>query len=298
MTFETDEPGFSLEKDLAELARTNPEVARAEANLERVKAEILRDPHFVRNRADGRVHISDLKHMAISPKAYEYACRHPKPRTRPMTVGAVADRLVFGFGRAVCYDGVRTGAKWEAFRSANADAEICIASEWEDANRAAEAVLRDPVACELLKAPKAEYQRVMHWTAYGLPFAAGVPGIRGGVDLIAGGVLADLKVTTDVEPLALCKHVTNMLWPQQLAAYVDGARSLGLEIETAALICVEATPPNDVVVLTFNEGDFEDARKSLVLWTEKLKACERIGAWPGHVQSAIPYERPAWMDEG
>lgn len=273
-----------------------------EPPLDEVETPSRDDPHFVR-ASDGRIHYSDLKHMAISPKAYRHACRSRKPPSSPMTIGSVADRMVFGFGRWALYEGkTRRGSEWEAFgrrikATQGPDTAICIRSEYEAARAAADAVLVDPVARALLKAPRAEYQRVMQWTAYGLPFAAGIPGVRGGVDLIADRTLADLKVTNDVEPYALMRHAFSMLWPQQLACYVDGARSLGIDVEDAALICVESSPPHDVVVLTFDEDDFERGRRSLVMWTEKLKACEASGQWPGHAQSAIEYEAPAWAEE-
>jgi len=260
--------------------------------LARVNPRFMRDP-------DGRVHYSTLKRMAVSPKAYRHACLARKPQTSPMIIGSVTDRMVFGFGRWALYEGkVRSGREWEAFKAAqDADTAICIRSEYAAAKAAADAVLADPVAAALLKAPRAEYQRVMQWTAYGLPFAAGIAGVRGGVDLIAANTLADLKVTNDVEPYALCKHAHAMLWDRQLACYVDGARSLGLIVDRAALICVESSPPHDVVVLTFDEDDFERGRRSLVMWTEKLKACEASGQWPGHAQTAIEYEAPAWAEE-
>ncbi len=244
--------------------------------------------------SDGRVHFSDLKHMASSPKHYRYACEHPKKPTQAMLIGAAADRLVFGFGRACCFEGTRRGKEWDAFQAANHDAVICIASEWEAAKGAADAVRQDPAARAFLEFPQREVQRCMSWEAYGLPFQAGIPGVRGGVDLIAGDTLLDLKITNDVEPGALMRHAWSMLWPQQLTCYVDGARSLGIDIARAALLCVESSAPHDVVVLTFDETDFEHGRKSLVMWAERLRACEAAGEWPGHAQSPIPFEPPAW----
>jgi hypothetical protein len=246
--------------------------------------------------SDGRVHFSDLKHMAKSPAHYKHACLHPKEPTQAMLIGAAADKMVFGFGKAILYHGRRAGKEWEAFQREydGPNVTICIESEWAQAKGAASSVLVDPVAYPLLFRPARVVQRCLSWDAYGLPFQAGIPGVRGGVDLIAGDTLCDLKITNDTEPGNLMRHAWSMLWPQQLACYVDGARKNGINVLDAALICVESSPPHVVTVLTFGEEDFEQGRKSLTMWTDRLRACEAAGEWPGYVQAPVPFEAPAW----
>jgi hypothetical protein len=244
---------------------------------------------------DGRVHFSDLKCMAKSPLHYRYACANPRTPSSEMLVGAAADRLVFGYGRAVMYEGRRAGMDWVAFQLEHPAAVILIESEWARAAGAAKAVVNDSAAARYLQAPDRAVQRCLSWEQYGLPFQAGIPGVRGGVDLLALDTVVDLKVTHTTEPGALMRHAWASLWPQQLTCYVDGCRAIGLRAARAALICVESTPPHPVTVLSFDEADFDEGRKSLTMWTDRLRQCEEADEWPGYVSSEIPYEPPSWV---
>ena len=255
----------------------------------------------IRNALDGRVHFSELKRMADSPLHYKYACEHPMGPSRAMTVGTIADRLVFRGNVAVYPGKVRNGKEWEAFRAANQGAAICIQSEYEEAAGAAEAVLADQVAGPMLRHDANEFQRVMQWTAYELEFAAGIAGEhgRGGFDVLnqAERWVGDLKITADASPEWLARHVFKMWWHVQAASYLDGAKALALDVADFYLFCVEASPPHPVTVLKLSPEALDLGRKSLSLWTSALRACEEADAWPGYVQSVVDLAPPEWMSE-
>ena len=102
---------------------------------------------LVRHPSDGRVHFSELKAMAKSPRHFKLACSEAKKPTRAMTVGAIGDCLVFGQRAYAVYPGkVRNGKEWDAWQAANPGLIHCIASELEDAKGSSYAVLDDPVA--------------------------------------------------------------------------------------------------------------------------------------------------------
>ncbi len=257
----------------------------------------------IRHPADGRVHFSELKAMSDCPAMYAHACQHARDMTRPMTVGAIADCLVFGNRGYAIYPGkVRNGGQWDEFRAAHPDEIKCIVSEYDDAAGAAEAVLRDPVAKELMAGCR--FQDVIQWEAYGLECAAGVRGERGGVDAWRSGIVLDLKVTADVEPDALAKHAWRMLWHAQMAWYLDGlawCRDAGVYGERArvpseaVIIAVRASAPHLVTCLPISARALEIGRQSISLWAEKLRACEATGQFPGYVQGLAPeLEPPEW----
>jgi hypothetical protein len=252
----------------------------------------------LRNRTDGRVHFSDLKAFAASPAHYKYAIEHPPESTRAMTVGSIADRLVFGGGDVVVYSKVRRGGEWEQFAAEQKpDALICIQSEYDEAEGAAAAVKADAVAGPFLRSRSAEFQQVVQWEANALPFAAGLRGMRGGFDLLdrKRGLIGDLKITADAEPETLSSHAFRMLWHAQAACYLDGARSLGWGVDRFLLFCVESTAPHPVTVLELTEAALEEGRKSIALWCEALRRCEQAGEWPGYCQSIVPLKVPPWM---
>src|SRR5258708_14384690 len=133
----------------------------------------------MRHPADGRVHFSELKQHARSPAHVKLACETARDVTRAMIVGGVADSIVFGQRGYTLYDGTRRGDKWEAFKAAHPGQYLPIQSELDDARGAAAAALADQVASDLLRA--SDYQVGSQREAYGLPFAAVIPGDRRGV---------------------------------------------------------------------------------------------------------------------
>ena len=255
----------------------------------------------MRHPTDNRIHISELKAMARSPAHYRLACESAREVTRPMTVGAVADAMVFGDRGYAVYPGkVRNGKEWEAWSAANAGKFQCIGSEYEDAKRVATSVLTDPIARQLLAG--GEYQRTIQWEAYGLPMAAGLEGQRGGIDLIGRGCaltdgepfLADMKVTQSTEPSEFARHAWKMLWHCQGAAYLDACEALAIPAKRFYLIGVEASS-GVVTVLPVSPAAIEAGRKSLHRWAEMLRQCEREDRWPGYVDGmAEPMDVPEW----
>jgi exodeoxyribonuclease VIII len=263
-----------------------------------------------RNPIDGRVHWSELRAMLESPKRYLHACRKAREMTTPMTVGAVADCIVFGDRGYAVFEGngdkraVRNGQRWEDFQRANEGKIICIPSEYEAARDAAHAVLTDPVARQLLEG--CEFQRVLRWDALGLPFAAGIPGVRGGLDawnprgceLTRGRpYIADLKCTATVEPDALERHIRSMRWHGQLAHYRAGAQALGLDAQAAILIAVESSAPHDVVCVVLDDELLARGELLVSRAAERLRECEASGHWPGYVQTLISVGVGEYGDE-
>ena len=255
----------------------------------------------MKNPIDNRVHFSELKQMARSPAHYHQACLDAREVTRPMRVGAVTDCMVFGDRGYALYPGkVRQGAEWDAFAAAHAGEITCIKSEWDDAAGASRAVLAHPLARQLLVG--GTYQLALQWEAYGLPMAAGINGVRGGIDLLGVGCdltegepfVADLKVT-DTEPSTFARHAWRMLWHAQLAAYLDACEALDIPARRAYLIGVEPAPPHAVTILPVSAAALDSGRRSLHRWAEMVRQCTASGVWPGYLdRMAEPLEVPEW----
>lgn len=250
--------------------------------------------------ADGRVHFSELRHMSDSAAHYRYACEHKREPTRAMIVGAIADAIVFEHRRVAVFDGVRRGKAWEEFLVAHPKELLCSAAEYAVASGAALAVVRDPVAGPIVRRKGAVYQRVVHWTDWGLECAAGIAGEggRGGFDIIGDGFLDDLKITNDASPRGIERQILSMHWHAQGAFYSDGAKACGLDVDAYRLICVEATPPHPVTVVELLPELLDFGRRSLSKWTEMLKASEAADVWPGYVQEPVEMGLPDWVETG
>lgn len=254
----------------------------------------------MRHPVDDRIHFSELKAHHKSPAHVRLAIEQAREITRPLIVGGIADSLVFehGQGHALYTGKVRRGKEWDAFKEANPGRYLCIQSELDDAQGAADAVLKDPVAQDILAG--CDYQQVMQWDAFGLPCAAGIKGERGGFDALnrSDRYIADLKVTATTEPEAFSRHVLNMFWHVQLAWYRVGARSLGQPIDKCRIIGVEASPPHNVTCLLIPERWLQIGERLLEEWTAAHRRCEEAGVWPGYVQAEIEAIEPKWMAEG
>jgi hypothetical protein len=249
---------------------------------------------LVRHPVDGRVHISELKEMRRSPAHYKYACESAREVTRPMRVGFVTDRLIFGgAGYEVADTDSRASREWKAAVKACPPGVMLVTSpEYDDASGAANAVLADPVARAALTG--CQFQRVLQWTAHGLDWASGVEGVRGGLDAWKDDLILDLKTTASADPDELARHVLRMGWHAQGAAYIDGAQYNGIPATRFALICVEAQPPHVVTVLRLPPAILDLGRRALRLWTERLRACDKTGEFPGYVQCEVDCEVPEW----
>ena len=257
----------------------------------------------MRHPGDGRCHFSELKQHSRSPAHVAHAVSKARELTRPMLVGGVADCLVFGGRGVTVYSGkVRNGKEWDAFRAAHPGQYLPIQSEYDDALGAANAVLAHPIARDLLD-HGAEHQRCMQWESWGLPCAAGIAGERGGFDVVnwrhpkRKPYIADLKITSSTEPEELSRHALNMLWHGQAAWYLDGAHALSLEAEDFYLIACEAQPPHVVTVLRLGPDAIALGRKLLSKWTERHRACEAAGVWPGYVATEVEIIIPEWAQE-
>lgn len=248
----------------------------------------------MRNPVDDRVHWSELRQIGKSPKHYAHACTRERHVTREMLVGAIFDAMVLGVRKVALYPGkVRNGKEWEAFQAAHPGAIHCIASEYNEAKGAADAVLEDPFARPLIDA--ATKQVVMRWTYDGVPCASGVDGDRGGFDLLWPSWIRDLKLTSCTEPETLNRHILAMGWHEQLVFYREGARANGYDIQLLGLICVEAKAPHCVTCVRLSPAMIELGERAVRSYIERYKACEASGHWPPYVQTEIESELPPWM---
>lgn len=249
--------------------------------------------------ADGFVHISDLKWMAKSPYHYRYACEGPrKEASDEMRVGALFDSMVFPGHRRpyVVYEGRRYGKKWDAFEDLHANDDIYTVSEYERAKGAADELLKGPTGEAARPYLIGQHQLVMQWEAFGVQFASGIEGERGGIDVLGDdhAFIADTKLTNCTEPLQFARHARKQLWPQQLVCYAEALVKKPREL---VLIGVESTPPHVVTVLTLTPAMIDRAYQSLVLWTEKLRACDASGRWPGYSDAVCECDVDPWERE-
>ncbi len=252
-----------------------------------------------RLRTNGRVHFSAAKRMAISPAHARYYCEHPIEPTPAMQFGSLVDALALDVGkRAVrIFDGpTRRGEKWEAFQADCPPGALIVKRDEHDrASAVANALHADPVAAPLIRG--GEHQRVIEWDMHGLPWGAGIAGVRGGFDVLGDDYLFDLKTTMTTEPRAWSRQARRMMYVEQLVAYKHGAEAIGRKIDTLYIGGIETRAPFCVTVLRLTAADIESADRRLYAWCERIKQCEAANYWPGYVQSAVDIEPASVWDQ-
>jgi hypothetical protein len=241
---------------------------------------------------DGTHSFSHLKRLNLSGRQYIHAVNAENDPTPSMLLGTAVHRLVLGGRpghRVIRFDGkARKGRMWEAFRDANADAEILTAPEWRHAEQIAEAVIADPLARARLDGASLEVP--LAWEEDGIKYSTS------GVDILGNSALGDLKTASTTNPEELQRQAFKLLYHCQLAFYRRGARANGIDVSRGLfLLCVETKAPFEVVDLELTEGLVDLADRTVSLWLEKLKNYRESNQWPGYAQSPIAWDVPAWM---
>lgn len=252
---------------------------------------------------DGTLHYSAFKKVSLSGVQYLHATNEPFEPTSDMKIGSCTHFLLFGkrpsAKRLAKWEGPRRqGKEWEAFAAKNADAEILTSSEWDEAERVAEGVMRSPLARRRLQ--DARFEVPLKWEEHGIPCSTD------GVDIVqAVGDLGDLKTTRSTNPEAFKRQCFNMLYAQQLAFYRRGALANGIKVKDCFILGVENRAPYEVVELVMTEDLIAHADKSITLWFEDLRrnmlACpepQSIYDWPGYAEAPVTWDVPPWMTKG
>ncbi len=55
--------------------------------------------------------------------------------------------------------------------------------------------------------------------------------------------------------------------------------------------------PYAVTVMKLTEATIAQGKKSIAIWTEKLRTCRENDHWPSYTQTVVDYELPPWMGE-
>ena len=117
---------------------------------------------------------------------------------------------------------------------------------------------------------------------------------RARVDILGDRMAADLKTTRDLRrfsPWEMLKHG----YFRQASWYVDGLRTLGIEIDHWFFIAVESVPPYDVGVFTLTRSQLDLGSLDCERLIEQLEECERTDCWPGMFPKIVAAEMPESM---
>lgn len=187
--------------------------------------------------------------------------------------------LIFG-NRKVCgFPGAqRRGKEYEAFAAAHMDYEILTATEFDKAQRMADAVRACKLAEPYLKGV-VETTLLFRWMGMDC---------RATPDVNAPSHLTELKTSASAEPVKFTYHALRMAYHAQMRMQQIACK----DARPCFIVCIESAEPFPVTVFEIDKRALEIGEKMLVLWAERLKNCEASGTFPPYSQSVYPLIAP------
>ena len=114
-----------------------------------------------------------------------------------------------------------------------------------------------------------------------------------------GNILADLKTCQTCEERELSKQVDKLGYNRQAAYTLEICRLLDLPFKLWSIICVESSPPYDVVVWPLDQAAVAVGRRECEAAVQTVRHCEETGIWPGRAAGLPPLRErfltlPSW----
>ncbi len=242
--------------------------------------------------SDMPVRFSHLKAYGRSAKHGLRSRVHEMKQSAAMQFGKSVDAVIYGTRKVTYYPGkTRSGKKYQQFLADNRDTEILLKEHYDNVMGAAEAVQNDPTAREFINGI---HQETLLFDFNGLRCRA-TPDTRG------DGFLRELKCTTDTSPWKFPWHLKKMhyhtqMWMQRLACEANPVPGYATP-ERLVITTVEDKPPFVVTVFEVMPSLQDQAAKTLMLWSEKLKVAEQSKFWPGYSTAIVPVESDEEMPD-
>ena len=249
-----------------------------------------------------RLSFSLLKAIATSPAHFLAACSAEREPTPAMRRGTLVHWFLLGGPESrrplICpVDGTRATKAFKEWRDTvqlydnpgDPDRETYTKAEADEARTIAHAAQHAPHNRDLFQewiAGASDTELPLAWTMGGIPFRTR------GVDVLhrARGLLVDVKTCASAEPDAFAWEVRKRKYGAQLATYALGCEANGIPIRERALFAIETSAPYVVTVLRHPDAAFEQDKRTLALWIERVRGCQLAGHWPGYVSTAVDLE--------
>lgn len=199
-----------------------------------------------------------------------------------MQRGTAVHAILFGNKRVCGYPGVRRGREYETFAANHADYEILTLSEYDKAMRMADAVRANAIAAPLLQGIK-ELTLFFPWM--GLDCRA-TPDVRG------KDFLTELKTSSSAAPEKFLWHARRMHYHAQMKFQEYACNHHDVRIRDHWIVCVESEAPFPVTVFHVEPEALEEGEKLLILWAERMKACDAANSYPPYIDCAVPLVWP------
>jgi hypothetical protein len=236
-----------------------------------------------------------------APARFDHNRRHPRPDTKSFDVGTAAHSKVLGVGsEVVAYPddvlAVNGAASTAAAKAFAADARALgqtpvKAADARAVDAMAEAVLRHPVARQLLEAEGAS-----EVSAFAIDPITGVE-VRARIDRLTAdrSAMIDLKTTDDASRDGFAKTVAKYRYDVQDAWYEDVLAIIEGSAPRMQFVVVEKSAPYLVAVHSLSDEFAEIGRHGAAKARAIYAACLEHDAWPGYPAEQAELMPPFWL---
>ena len=203
--------------------------------------------------------------------------------SQAMQLGSWVHGIWSGLGKFVGYPcSQRRGKDFDKFKADNPDTTILLMADYDAGKRMAEALDNNADAVRYLTGVKEQTQ---FFNYNGIDCRA-TPDVRG------ENWITELKTTANADPRFWQWHFRKMSYHVQMVMQAIGCSDNGHNIDHYMIVAVESKAPYPVTIFELQERARDEATRTLMLWSERLKACEQSRQWPGYSQAIVPLDVP------
>ena len=111
---------------------------------------------------------------------------------------------------------------------------------------------------------------------------------------IGGGIVLDLKTTSDARPFAFAKKIFEFGYYRQKAMYQDALRAHGVDTEHLVFAAIENEAPYLVAGYRLSDGAADMGRAELRVLLRRFARCMDADTWPGYDPDIQEISLPAY----
>lgn len=240
-------------------------------------------------KMDGLNH-SSLSNMDVSAEYYKSVKDEESSSTDAMKLGtaihsAILEPDAFESDFLV-YEKRRAGNDWKFFKELNADKEIIKTSDMATINRIQHNLSKNEEAIDLLSQSQRELS--LTWTDTNGTLC------KARIDAYKPKILIDLKSTSAKDIREFTNSAVKYFYHSQMAYYIEGLESNGLEVDEVKIIVAQTVAPYSVFVVNVPYSTIERGSELIEEWKTELIECEKTGKWGGLADEEHDLELPAW----
>ena len=221
-----------------------------------------------------------LSKLKTSPAHLMEAINNPAPPTPAMRLGSAF--------HVATLEADKFEKHWELAMQFSPD-KILKPADYDIVCRMRDAVLRHPVASELLEGAKTEVAALWTDEDSGISCKAKIDALPGD-----DGYLVDLKSTVDASPEHMAKAIVNFGYYRQAGHYLSPFEKR----DKFYMICCEKKPPYAVAVYLVSDAAVRqgqiEVQALLHQWAECIDQYGLDGEWPAYEEVVHTIDLPVW----